>query len=95
MIGADAAIGVITTASFALGLALFAFFDGEGGSFDAALFGSILGVRGREDVVAIAVVCALAVGADLPALPRAAVHDVRPRGRRGVGRQHGARWTRC
>jgi manganese/iron transport system permease protein/iron/zinc/copper transport system permease protein len=59
VIGSDAAIGVITTASFALGLALFAFFHGEGGSFDAALFGSILGVRG-QDVVAIAVVCVLA-----------------------------------
>ena len=59
VLGSDAAIGVITTASFALGLALFAFFDGEGASFDAALFGSILGVR-TQDVVAIAVVCALA-----------------------------------
>ena len=59
VLGSDAAIGVITTASFALGLALFAFFDGEGGSFDAALFGSILGV-GTQDVIAIAVVCALA-----------------------------------
>ncbi len=49
-IGADAAIGVITTASFALGLALFAVFGRRGSSFDAALFGSILGVdrRGRD-----------------------------------------------
>jgi manganese/iron transport system permease protein/iron/zinc/copper transport system permease protein len=59
VLGSDAAIGVITTASFALGLALFAFFDGEGGSFDAALFGSILGV-GTQDVIAIAIVCVLA-----------------------------------
>jgi manganese/iron transport system permease protein/iron/zinc/copper transport system permease protein len=59
VLGSDAAIGVITTASFALGLALFAFFDGEGGSFDAALFGSILGVS-MQDVMAIAVVCVLA-----------------------------------
>ena len=51
-IGADAAIGVITTASFALGLALFAVFGRRGQSFDAALFGSVLGV-GRSDVVAI------------------------------------------
>ena len=49
MIGADAAIGVVTTASFALGLALFAVFGRRGRNFDAALFGSILGV-GREDV---------------------------------------------
>ena len=59
VIASDAAIGVITTASFALGLALFAFFDGEGASFDAALFGSILGV-GLDDVVAIFVVSILA-----------------------------------
>jgi len=58
-IGSDAAIGVITTASFALGLALFAVFGGAGGSFDAALFGSILGV-GRTDVWAVAVVTVLA-----------------------------------
>jgi ABC-type Mn2+/Zn2+ transport system permease subunit len=54
-IGADAAIGVITTASFALGLALFAVFGRRGESFDAALFGSILGVH-DDDVVAIVVV---------------------------------------
>ncbi len=52
-IGADAAIGVITTASFALGLALFALFGRSGRSFDAALFGSILGVS-RSDVLVIA-----------------------------------------
>lgn len=61
-IGADAAIGVITTASFALGLALFAFFGGSGGSFDAALFGSILGVSpGDVLVVALVLVGAIAV----------------------------------
>jgi ABC-type Mn2+/Zn2+ transport system permease subunit len=59
VIGSDAAIGVITTASFALGLALFALFGGAGANFDAALFGSILGV-GTEDVIAIAAVCVLA-----------------------------------
>ena len=60
LIGADAAIGVITTSSFALGLALFAVFGTAGsGSFDAALFGSILGV-GTDDVIAIFVVCVLA-----------------------------------
>ena len=59
VIGSDAAIGVITTASFALGLALFAVFGGAGQSFDAALFGSILGV-GIEDVAAVAAVAVLA-----------------------------------
>ena len=52
VIGADAAIGVVTTASFALGLAIFAVFGRRGQSFDAALFGSILGVS-RADVWAI------------------------------------------
>jgi manganese/iron transport system permease protein/iron/zinc/copper transport system permease protein len=52
VIGADAAIGVITTASFALGLALFAAHGRRGQSFDAALFGSVLGV-GTDDVWAI------------------------------------------
>lgn len=52
VIGADAAIGVITTASFALGLAMFAVFGRRGRSFDAALFGSVLGVD-RADLWAI------------------------------------------
>ena len=43
-IGADAAIGVITTASFALGVALLTKFGSRGPSFDSALFGSILGI---------------------------------------------------
>ena len=60
-IGADAAIGVITTASFALGLALFAIFGRRGDSFDAALFGSILGVD-NLDVVAIVVVAVFVAG---------------------------------
>ena len=60
-IGADAAIGVITTASFALGLALFAIFGRRGDSFDAALFGSILGVD-NLDVVAIFVVAVFVAG---------------------------------
>ncbi|MBA2388015.1 MAG: metal ABC transporter permease [Acidimicrobiia bacterium] len=58
VIGADAAIGVITTASFALGLALFAIFGRRGRSFDAALFGSILGVS-IADVLAIGAVTLL------------------------------------
>ncbi len=44
VIGADAAIGVVTTASFALGLALVNRFGEAEKSIDAALFGSILGV---------------------------------------------------
>jgi ABC-type Mn2+/Zn2+ transport system permease subunit len=57
VIKSDAAIGVVTTASFALGLALFAIFGRRGASFDAALFGSILGVS-TTDVIVIACVTA-------------------------------------
>jgi manganese/iron transport system permease protein/iron/zinc/copper transport system permease protein len=60
-IGADAAIGVITTASFAIGLALFAVFGRRGRSFDAALFGSILGVE-RSDVIALAILTLVVAG---------------------------------
>jgi len=59
VIGSDAAIGVITTASFALGLALFARFGRRGQNFGAALFGSILGVSGR-DVLAVLLVSLVA-----------------------------------
>ncbi|HVL93413.1 MAG TPA: metal ABC transporter permease [Acidimicrobiales bacterium] len=61
VIGADAAIGVITTASFALGLALFAVFGRRGRSFDAALFGSVLGVDGADVWAVAAVAVAVAV----------------------------------
>jgi ABC-type Mn2+/Zn2+ transport system permease subunit len=47
-IGADAAIGVVTTASFAIGLALISRFRGFTRNFDAALFGNILGVTAGD-----------------------------------------------
>ena len=47
-IGADAAIGIITTASFALGVLLISRYRTFTRSFDAALFGSILGVTDRD-----------------------------------------------
>jgi ABC-type Mn2+/Zn2+ transport system permease subunit len=53
-IGSDSAIGVITTASFALGVALLTFFDSRGPSFDAALFGSIVGVRDVDVLIVVA-----------------------------------------
>jgi ABC-type Mn2+/Zn2+ transport system permease subunit len=59
-IGADAAIGVITTASFALGVALLTIFGNKGPSFDAALFGSIIGVT-AADVWALAGITAFTV----------------------------------
>ncbi|MDQ3592884.1 MAG: metal ABC transporter permease, partial [Actinomycetota bacterium] len=58
-IGADAAIGVITTSSFALGVALLTRFGSRGPSFDAALFGSIIGVS-AADVWALAAISLLA-----------------------------------
>jgi manganese/iron transport system permease protein/iron/zinc/copper transport system permease protein len=47
-IAADAAIGIITTASFALGIALISRYRTFTRSFDAALFGNILGVSDTD-----------------------------------------------
>ena len=54
-INADAAIGVITTASFAIGVALISRYRSFTRSFDAALFGNVLGVT-TQDVWAVAAV---------------------------------------
>lgn len=61
-IAADAAIGVITTASFAVGVALISRYRGFTRSFDAALFGNILGVT-RQDVWIVAAVAATVAAA--------------------------------
>ena len=58
-IAADAAIGVVTTGSFALGVALVSHYKTFTRSFDAALFGNVLGVT-DADLVAITVVTATA-----------------------------------
>ncbi len=50
-IGADAAIGIVTTASFALGVALISRAKSVTRNFDAALFGNLLGVTGVDLVV--------------------------------------------
>lgn len=47
-IGSDAAIGVITTASFALGLALIQVFGSPGRNPDSVLFGNVLGVSSLD-----------------------------------------------
>jgi manganese/iron transport system permease protein/iron/zinc/copper transport system permease protein len=60
LIGADAAIGVVTTASFALGLALLNRFGQAKKSIEAVLFGSVLGVR-TTDIIAVALVTVLTV----------------------------------
>ncbi|MEZ4561829.1 MAG: metal ABC transporter permease [Thermomicrobiales bacterium] len=57
-IGADAAIGVITTASFALGVALISKSRSFEKNFESALFGNILGVT-PDDLVAIGLVSAV------------------------------------
>lgn len=58
VIGADAAIGVVTTASFAIGLAIQSRSSSVSRSLDTVLFGNVLGVFGR-DVVAVVVVGAV------------------------------------
>src|SRR5215211_5059773 len=57
-IGADAAIGIVTTASFALGVALISKTRSFTRNFEAALFGNILGVT-PQDIAVIAVVAAV------------------------------------
>ncbi|MFN8591804.1 MAG: metal ABC transporter permease [Thermomicrobiales bacterium] len=57
-IGADAAIGIITTASFALGVALISKTRSFQKNFESALFGNILGVT-PEDLIAIGAVAAV------------------------------------
>jgi manganese/iron transport system permease protein/iron/zinc/copper transport system permease protein len=58
IIGADAAIGVITTASFAFGIALLGLYTRVRQSIDATVFGSVLGVS-TADVWVILIVAAV------------------------------------
>ena len=60
LIGADAAIGVVTTASFALGLALLNRYGQAKKSIEAVLFGSVLGVK-TIDIFAVSAVAILSV----------------------------------
>ena len=59
-IGADAAIGIVTTASFALGVALISRTRSFTRNFDAALFGNILGVT-TTDILVISIVAIVVV----------------------------------
>jgi ABC-type Mn2+/Zn2+ transport system permease subunit len=54
-VGADAAIGLVTTASFALGLALIDRYGSPARNPDAVLFGSVLGVTTGDVVMVVAV----------------------------------------
>lgn len=58
IIGADAAIGIITTAGFALGIIMLGAFSTPRRNIDSLLFGSILGVE-VSDILAIAIVAIL------------------------------------
>ena len=60
-ISADAAIGVITTASFAIGVALISRYRSFTRSFDAALFGNILGVTVQDVWIVSAVTLAVII----------------------------------
>ncbi len=65
-ISADAAIGIVTTASFAVGIAIISHHKSFTRSFDAALFGSVLGVTSGDLVailfVAVSVAAAVIAG---------------------------------
>ena len=69
-IAADAAIGIVTTASFALGIALISRYRTFTRSFDAALFGNILGVSNGDLYaifgVTVAAFVLILIGGDIP-----------------------------
>ncbi len=58
-IGADAAIGTVTTAVFALGIAIISSGRGYVRNFDAVLFGQILGVEATEIALVLGVMAAV------------------------------------
>ncbi len=60
-IGADAAIGIITTASFTVGVALISRYRRFTLSFEAALFGNVLGVTAQDVWVIAAVTLCTAI----------------------------------
>ena len=60
-IGADAAIGIVTTASFAVGIAIISRYKTFTRSFDAALFGNILGVSQSARLAIIVVTTATVI----------------------------------
>ncbi|HEX9880706.1 MAG TPA: metal ABC transporter permease [Candidatus Binatia bacterium] len=55
LVGADAAIGVVTTSSFAIGVAIVSTYRRFTRNIEAALFGNILGIT-RGDLLVIAVI---------------------------------------
>ena len=61
-VGADAAIGVVTTSSFALGVAIISTYRAFTRNIEAALFGNILGIT-RQDVWIVVFISAVVFGA--------------------------------
>ena len=61
VIGADAAIGVVTTASFAIGVALLGLSGRARRGIEATVFGSVLGVSGGDVLLVLAVAALTAV----------------------------------
>lgn len=85
-IGADAAIGIVTTASFALGVALISKNRSFTRNFEAALWGNILGVTPRDLAVIGGVAAVVAAAAFFGAKPLAfAIFDPE------LARLHGVR----
>src|ERR671925_887509 len=60
-IGGDAAIGIVTTASFAVGVAIISKARRFTRNFDAALFGNVLGVQPEDVFVVIGVTLMVAL----------------------------------
>jgi ABC-type Mn2+/Zn2+ transport system permease subunit len=60
-IGADAAIGIVTTASFAVGVAIISRARRFTRNFDAALFGNVLGVLPEDVFVVVGVTVLVAI----------------------------------
>ena len=59
-IGSDAAIGIITTASFAVGIAIISMNHGFRANLESYLWGNVLGVRETELIAIIVVACIVA-----------------------------------
>ena len=84
----DSAIGIVTTASFALGVAIISRYNTFTRDFEAALIGNMLGVS-MGDLVAIAIVTAAAVVFFFAGYKLLLVHDLRPGGCPFLQRAHG------
>ena len=84
-IGADAAIGVITTASFAIGVALISKVRRFTKNFEAALFGNILGVT-PTDLWIIAGVFVFTIVVFFFCIQATSVYDIRSRCRANLWR---------